>query len=170
MRIELAVSGLRLTFSACPSLQASPGALVAIDPLQESMHMKTEIEIDLGLARVSDSALAMLEGKTGAADLPPDLFSRLLDALGEEHLRRFAARRGAAAVLRVPARTLDADELWHSLRMLGNWLSTTDETPAGDPDVAAVREVIARMWVGVRGALDEFTDEFFDVTHQERRN
>ena len=99
------------------------------------MHVKTEIEIDLGLARVSDSALAMLEGKTGAADLPPDLFSRLLDALGDEHLRRFAARRGAAAVLRVSARAFDADELWHSLRMLGNWLSNTDEAPGDDPDV-----------------------------------
>jgi hypothetical protein len=134
------------------------------------MHVKTEIEIDLGLARVSDSALAMLEGKNGVADLPPDLFSRLLDALGEEHLRRFAARRGAAAMLRVPARTLDADELWHSLRMLGNWLSNTDEAPGDDPDVAAVREVIARMWVGVRGALDEVTDKFFDVSHEEHRN
>jgi hypothetical protein len=134
------------------------------------MHVKTEIEIDLGLARVSDSALAMLEGKNGAADLPPDLFSRLLDALGEEHLRRFAARRGAVAVLRVPARTLDADELWHSLRMLGNWLSNTDEALGDDPDLAAAREVIARMWVGVRGALEEVTDKFFDVTREERRN
>ena len=96
--------------------------------------MKTQIEIDLGLARVSDGTLAMLERANGIASLPPEVFSRLLDALAEEHLRRFGARRVGAATLKVPKTTLDADELWHSLRMLGNWLSNADEATRGDPD------------------------------------
>ena len=130
--------------------------------------MDTEIEIDLGLARVSDGALAMLEGANG--NLPPDLFSKLLDALAEEHLRRFGARKAAAAVLKVPTSTLDTDELWHSLRMLGNWLSNTGEVSDDDPDVAAVREVIARMWVGVRGVLGGVVGGSVEAPHEESRN
>ncbi len=99
--------------------------------------MNTQIEIDLGLARVSDGALAMLEGAKGIASLPPEVFSKLLDALAEEHLRRFGARGVGAAVLKVPTRTLDADELWHSLRMLGNWLSNADEAPHASPPTSA---------------------------------
>lgn len=120
--------------------------------------MNTEIEIDLGLARVSDGALAMLEGASAAASLPPELFSKLLDALAEEHLRRFGAQTGATVMLKMPTRTLDADELWHSLRMLGNWLSNTDEASHSDPDLEAASEVVARMWMGMRGALSLVID------------
>ncbi len=132
--------------------------------------MNTQIEIDLGLARVSDDALAMLEGGNGIASLPPEVFSKLLDALAEEHLRRFGARGGGAAMLKVPTRTLDADELWHSLRMLGNWLSNTDEATRGDPDLEGVSEVIARMWMGMRGVLSEVTDGIADETLRETSN
>jgi hypothetical protein len=121
--------------------------------------VNTQVEIDLGLARVSDGALTMLEGANGVANLPPGLFSNLLDALAEEHLRRFSARAGAASVFRMPTRSLDPDELWHSLRLLGNWLSYADEASHGDPDLEAVSEVIARMWIGMRVALDRATDE-----------
>jgi hypothetical protein len=120
--------------------------------------VNAQIEIDLCLARVSDGALAMLEGANDIASLPPEVFSELLDALAEEHLRRFGVRRVGAAMLRVPARTLDADELWHSLRMLGNWLSNADETTGGDPDREEVSEVIARMWMGMRGLLTVVTE------------
>ena len=126
--------------------------------------MNTQIEIDLGLARVSDNALAILEGASGVASLPPSLFSMLLDALAEEHLRRFGARVCAAAMLRMPTRTIDPDELWHSLRLLGNWLSYTDEASRGDPDLEAVSEVIARMWIGMDIALSLFTDGSIDET------
>ncbi len=102
--------------------------------------------------------LAMLEGANGIASLPPEVFSKLLDALAEEHLRRFGARGVGAAVLKVPTRTLDADELWHSLRMLGNWLSNADEATRGDPDLEGVSEVVAPMWMGMRGVLTEVTD------------
>lgn len=129
--------------------------------------MNTQIEIDLGLARVSDGALAMLEGTSGATSLPPSLFSRLLDALAEEHLRRFGAQAGVAAVFRMPTKTLDADELWHSLRLLGNWLSYTDQASRDDPDLEAVSEVIARMWIGIRIALGVATDESSDKTCRE---
>jgi hypothetical protein len=129
--------------------------------------VNTQIEIDLGLARVSDGALAMLERTSGATSLPPSLFSRLLDALAEEHLRRFSAQAGAAAVFRMPTKTLDADELWHSLRLLGNWLSYTDQASRDDPDLEAVSEVIARMWIGIRIALGVATDESGDETCRE---
>lgn len=123
--------------------------------------MNTQIEIDLGLATVSDSALAMLEGANGAA-LPSGLFSDLLDALAEEHLRRFGAHRRPAAVFRLSTRSLDPDELWHSLRLLGNWLSYADETSRGDPDLEDVSDVIARMWIGIRVALKQATDQEVD--------
>jgi len=97
--------------------------------------VNTQIEIDLGLTRVSDGALAMLESANGIASLPPEVFSKLLDALAVEHLRRFGARGVEAATLKVLTRTLDADELWHSLRMLGNWLSNADEAARSDPDL-----------------------------------
>ena len=77
----------------------------------------------------------MLEVANRDASLPPSLFSNLLDALAEEHLRRFGAQAGRTAVLRMPTRSLDPDELWHSLRLLGNWLSYADEASHGDPDL-----------------------------------
>ncbi|HTQ25921.1 MAG TPA: hypothetical protein VMI09_14605 [Candidatus Binataceae bacterium] len=76
-----------------------------------------------------------------------------MDALAAEHLRRFGARVGVSSVLRVPIRTVDPDDLWHSLRVLGNWLSYKDEASRGDPDTAAASEVIARIWLAMRGAL-----------------
>lgn len=132
--------------------------------------MNTQIEIDLGLARVSDDALAILEGASGVASLPPILFSMLLDALAEEHLRRFGAQMCAAAVFRMPTRTIDPDELWHSLRLLGNWLSYTDETWRGDPDLEAVSDVVARMWIGMRIALNRLTEGLIDETYFEVGN
>ena len=72
-------------------------------------------------------------------------------------------------MLRMPTRTLDADELWHSLRLLGNWLSHADEASRGDPDLEAVSEVIARMWMGMRIAL-LVTDESIDETCREISN
>ena len=105
--------------------------------------MNTQIEIDLELAGVSDGALVMLEAANGVASLSPGLFSNLLDALAEEHLRLFGAQSGTAAVFRMPRRSLDPDELWRSLRLLGNWLSYADEASHGDPDMEAVSEVIA---------------------------
>jgi hypothetical protein len=132
--------------------------------------VKTQIEIDLGLARVSDGALAMLEGAHGIASLPPEVFSKLLDALAEEHLRRFGARGVGAAVLKLPAKTLDADELWHSLRMLGNWLSNADEATRGDRDLEGVSEVVARIWMGMRGALSEVTSGIADEGPGETSN
>jgi hypothetical protein len=50
--------------------------------------------------------------------------------------------------------SLDPDELWHSLRLLGNWLSYLDEASHSDPDLEAVSEVIARMWIGMRLTLN----------------
>jgi len=132
--------------------------------------VNTKIEIDLGLAKVSDGALAMLEGANGVASLPAGLFCRLLDALAEEHLRRFGGQGGAAVVLKMPTGTVDADELWHSMRMLGNWLSNSDEASHGDPDLEAVSEVIARMWIGMRGALNEVTDGVNDETRRDISN
>ncbi|HVA83923.1 MAG TPA: hypothetical protein VNF28_03395 [Candidatus Binataceae bacterium] len=132
--------------------------------------MNTQIEIDLGLARVSDGALAILEGTNGIAGLPAEVFSKLLDALAEEHLRRFGARGVGTAVLKVATRTLDADELWHSLRMLGNWLSNADEAARGDPDLEGVSEVVARIWMGMRGALSEVTDGTADEVSREASN
>jgi hypothetical protein len=134
------------------------------------MRMNTQIEIDLGLARVSDSALAMLEGVSGATSLPSGLFSKLLDALAEEHLRRFGAQVSAAATLRVPMRTLDPDELWHSLRLLGNWLGYMDEASRNDPDLEAASEVIARMWLGMHVALSLGTDVSIDDARCEANN
>ena len=141
------------------ALAAILGPIVAVALLEEGTYVNTQVEIDLGLARVSDGALTMLEGANGVANLPPGLFSNLLDALAEEHLRRFSARAGAASVFRMPTRSLDPDELWHSLRLLGNWLSYADEASHGDPDLEAVSEVIAHMWIGMRVALDRATDE-----------
>lgn len=132
--------------------------------------MNTQIEIDLGLARVSDDALAILEGASGVASLPPTLFSMLLDALAEEHLRRLGGQMCAAAVFRMPTRTIDPDELWHSLRLLGNWLSYTDETWRGDPDLEAVSDVVARMWIGMRIALNRLTEGLIDETYFEVGN
>jgi hypothetical protein len=121
--------------------------------------VNTQIEIDLGLATVSDGALAILEAANGVASLPPGLFSNLLDALAEEHLRRFGVHACAAAVLRMPMTSLDLDELWHSLRLLGNWLSYLDEASHSDPDLEAVSEVIARMWIGMRLTLNLATGD-----------
>ncbi len=132
--------------------------------------MNTQIEIDLGLARVSNSALAMLEGVSGAMNLPPGLFNKLLDALAEEHLRRFGAQMSAAATLSVPMLTLDPDELWHSLRLLGNWLSYVDEASHKDPDLEAASEVIARVWLGMHVALGLVTDVSIDGTGCEANN
>ena len=81
--------------------------------------MNRQIEIDLGLSNVSDGALAILERTGGATRLPQSLFSGLLDALTEEHLRRFGSPAAAPARLRMSRRELDTDELWHSLRLLG---------------------------------------------------
>lgn len=132
--------------------------------------MNTQIEIDLELAKVSDGALAMLEMANGIASLPPEVFSRLLDALAEEHLRRFGAHRVGAATLKVPKTTLDADELWHSLRMLANWLGNADEATRDDPDLEGVSDVIARMWMGMRGVLTEVTDRTANQTFCEAAN
>ena len=65
---------------------AIPGPIVAVALLEEGINVNTQVEIDLGLARVSDGVLTMLEGANGVANLPPGLFSNLLDALAEEHL------------------------------------------------------------------------------------
>jgi hypothetical protein len=132
--------------------------------------VNTEIEIDLRLATVGDDALAMLEGANGVASLPAGVFSKLLDALAEEYLRRFGGRGGAAVMLKMATATLDADELWHSLRMLGNWLSNSDEASHKDPDLDAVSEVIARVWMGTRGALSLITDGPVDESLREVRN
>jgi hypothetical protein len=152
-----------------PARGTITGPIIAVTPFEEGMHVNTQIEIDLGLSRVSDDALAMLEAANAVASLPPSLFSNLLDALAEEHLRRFGAQAGAAAMFRMPTRTLDPDELWHSLRLLGNWLSYADEASHGNPDLEAVSEVIARMWIGMRIALLA-TDESIDETCREVRN
>ena len=120
--------------------------------------MNTQIEIDLELAGISDGALALLERASGIANLPPEVFSKLLDALAEEHMRRFGARGVGAVTLKVPTRTLDADELWHSLRVLGNWLSHADEATHSDPDLEGASDVIARLWMGMRRVLTEATD------------
>jgi len=114
--------------------------------------VNSQIEVDLGLASVSDGALAMLEGVSRIAGLPPGLFCGLLDALAEEHLRRFGARVGIN-LFKLPMKTVDPDDLWHSLRVLGNWLSYKDEASHRDPDTEAASEVIARMWLAMRGAL-----------------
>jgi len=132
--------------------------------------VKTQIEIDLGLARVSDSALAMLERVSGATNLPPGLFNKLLDALAEEHLRRFGAQVSAAATLRVPMLALDPDELWHSLRLLGNWLGYMDEASRNDPDLEAASEVVARMWMGIHVALGLVTDRSIDDARCDANN
>jgi hypothetical protein len=135
------------------------GLIVAVAPLREDMRVNNQVEIDLELARVSDSALAMLEGVNGGAtSLPQGLWNSLLDALAEEHLRRFGAPVNAAVMLRVPMRTLDPDELWHSLRLLGNWLSYADAASRNDPDLEAAAEVIARMWMGMHVALNFVMD------------
>jgi hypothetical protein len=63
------------------------------------------------------------------------------------------------AVFRVPTRSLDPDELWHSLRLKGNWLSYANEASRGDLDLEAVGQVIARMWIGKRVALNRATDD-----------
>ena len=115
--------------------------------------MNSQIEVDLGLAKVSDGALAMLERVGRIGGLPQGLFCGLLDALTEEHLRRFGARTGVTPILRVPMRAVDPDDLWHSLRILGNWLSYEEETSRCDPDTEAASEVIARMWLAMRCAL-----------------
>jgi hypothetical protein len=132
--------------------------------------VNTQIEIDLGLARVSDGALAMLEAANEDASLPAGLFSNLLDALAEEHLRRFGAGTGTAAVFRMPTRLFDPDELWHSLRLVGNWLSYADEASHGDSDLEAVSEVIARMWIGMHVALNQATDATVDEPFHEAGN
>lgn len=132
--------------------------------------MNTEIRIDLGLARVSDDALAMLEGPNGVAGLPAGLCSKLLDALAEEHLRRFGGQGDGVVMLKMATEALDADELWHSLRVLGNWLSISDEASHGDPDLEAVGEVIARVWMGTRGALSLVTEGVVDESVCEVRN
>ena len=124
--------------------------------------MNSQIEIDLGLAEVSDGVLAMLEAANGVASLLSGLFSNFLDALAEEHLRRFGAQAGRAAVFRISTGSLDPDELWHSLRLLGNWLSAADKTLHGDPDLEAVGEVVARMWIGMRLVLIRATDGSID--------
>ncbi|HLK85679.1 MAG TPA: hypothetical protein VKT27_04165 [Candidatus Binataceae bacterium] len=115
--------------------------------------MDTQIEIDLGLSQVSDGALAILERTGGATKLPPRLFSGLLDALAAEHLRRFGSLAVEPARLTMSRRELDTDDLWHSLRLLGNWLSYTEEASREDRDLDAACDVIARMWMGMSSAL-----------------
>jgi hypothetical protein len=117
------------------------------------MSVNSQIEVDLGLAKVSDGTLAMLERVGRIPGLPQGLFCGLLDVLTEEHLRRFGAQTNVLPMFKVPMRTLDPDDLWHSLRVLGNWLSYEDEASHGDPDTEAASEVIARMWLAMRGAL-----------------
>jgi hypothetical protein len=157
-------------------LEVVPGPIVALATIQEGIRMNTHtgidtgLEIDLGLAKVSEVALTMLEGANGVASLPPEVFSKLLDALGEEHLRRFGMQKDLAAMLTIPTRTLNTDELWHSLRMLGNWLSYSDGASHRDPDLEAVREVIARMWLGMRGAFSLVTNEPVDENRCESNN
>ena len=112
----------------------------------------------------------MLEAANGVASLPPGLFSNFLDALAEEHLRRFGAQAGRVAVFRMSTRSLDPDEIWHSLRLLGNWLSHADEALHGDPDLESVGEVIARMWIGMRIALNWATDGSIDEPCREVGN
>ena len=112
-----------------------------------------QLEIDLGLSNVSDGALAILERTGGATKLPHSLFSGLLDALTHEYLRRFGFPTAAPALFRMSSRALDAGDLWHSLRLLGNWLSYTEEASRGDPDLDAACDVVARMWIGVSVAL-----------------
>jgi hypothetical protein len=41
---------------------------------------------------------------------------------------------------------------------MGNWLSYAEEASRGDLDLEAVGEVIARMWIGIRVALNGATD------------
>jgi hypothetical protein len=163
---------LRLTDTVAilSAFAAIPGPIVAIAPFEEGIYVSNQIEIDLGLASVSDGALAMLEAANRDASLPPSLSSNLLDALAEEHLRRFGAQAGRTAVFRMPTRSLDPDELWHSLRLLGNWLSYADEASHGDPDLEAVSEVIARMWIGMRVALNRATDGTVDEPCREIDN
>ena len=67
-------------------------------------------------------------------------------------------------------RTLDLDELWHSLRVLGNWLSSADEASHSDPDLEAASEIIARMWLAMRSALGSVTDSSIDQMHYEANN
>ena len=112
----------------------------------------------------------MLEGPGGVASLPAGLCSRLLDALAEEHLRRFGGQGDGAVVLKAATEALDADDLWHSLRMLGNWLSISDDGSHADPDLEAVSEVIARVWMGTRGALSLLIDGPVDEALRELRN
>ena len=120
--------------------------------------MNSQIEVDLGLAKVSDGALAMLERVGRIPGLPQGVFCGLLDALTEEHMRRFGARMSVPPMFKLPMRTVDPDDLWHSLRVLGNWLSYEDEASRRDPDMEAASEVIARMWLAMRGALTPTTD------------
>jgi len=102
---------------------------------------------------MSEGALAMLEGRNRITDLPQNLFSGLLDALAAEHLRRFSARVGVTSMFRLPIKTVDPDDLWHSLRVLGNWLCYKEETSRCDPDTEAASEVIARIWLAMHDAL-----------------
>lgn len=132
--------------------------------------MNTEIKIDLDLGNVSDGALAMLEGAGGVASLPAGLCSKLLDALAEEYLRRFGGLGHGAVALKMGTEALDADELWHSLRVLGNRLSNSDEASRNNPDLEAASEVIARVWMGARGALSLITDGQVDESRWEVRN
>jgi hypothetical protein len=86
------------------ALEVVPGPIVAVAILQEGIRMNANIEIDpgleidLGLSKVSDSALTMLEGANGVANLPPEVFSKLLDALAEEHLRRFGVQKDSYGI------------------------------------------------------------------------
>ena len=161
---------LRMILRDSPGLSNRHWSDCCGNTLQEGTRVNNQIEIDLGLAIVTDGALAMLERANKIATLPAEVFSKLLDALAEEHLRRFGARRVGAAMLKVPTRTLDADELWHSLRLLGNWLSNADEATRSDPDLEGVSDVIARMWMGMRGVLSQVTDRTADQRPRETSN
>jgi hypothetical protein len=132
--------------------------------------VNNQMEIDLELGTVSDGALAMLERVSGATNLPTGLFSRLLDALADEHLRRLGAQVSVAATLRVPLRVLDPDELWHSMRLLGNWLGYMDEASRDDPDLEATTEVIARVWLGMYRVLSPAVEESLNGTGCESNN
>ena len=98
------------------------------------------------------------------------LTNRRLASMVCRPLRSRKRRRRRTAAFRMPARSLDPDELWHSLRLLGNWLSYADEASHSDPDLEAVSEVIARMWIGMRVALNWATDGTVDEPCREIDN
>jgi hypothetical protein len=70
-----------------PVFKLSPGALFALEPPPGGYALQTEIEIDLELAKVSDSALALLEKKIGGRR-----------HVSEFEAARYARRRASASI------------------------------------------------------------------------